>query len=79
MPDYRPLGSGWGEVRFDYQNVEYRLYGYFGPAARQFTVFLVGDEKKHQPRNIERAGRIKTQIDELRKQGKQPMVEPYYV
>lgn len=79
LPDYRPLGSAWGEVRFDCKNVEYRFYGYFGPEARQFTVFLVGDDKKQQQRDINRATQIKKQIDELKKQNKKPMVEPYYV
>jgi hypothetical protein len=45
LPDYRALGAGWGEVRFEYQNVEYRFYGYFGPQAMQFTVFHIGDER----------------------------------
>ena len=29
LPDYRPLGDGMGEIRWDCNNVEYRAYGSF--------------------------------------------------
>ena len=37
--------KGMGEIRFSGENKTYRLFGYFGPKALQFT-FLLGCEKK---------------------------------
>src|SRR5215470_1024711 len=52
LPDYRPVGDSVGELRIDYRNVEYRFYGFYGPEQVQFTVMLIGDEKKGQQKDI---------------------------
>lgn len=64
LPDYRPLGNTIGELRIDYQKVEHRMYGYFGPG-RQFIVLLTGSGKKGQEEKIKAAKKLKKQIDLL--------------
>lgn len=66
LPDYRPIGEGVGEIRIDYQKVEYRFYGYYGPEISQFTVILIGNDKKAQQADIKRAKKIMQQIKEMK-------------
>jgi putative component of toxin-antitoxin plasmid stabilization module len=76
LPDYRPVGDNVGELRIDYLKVEHRLYGYFGPEPRQFTVMLAGNEKNGQQKDIKAVKKIMTQIKQMK--GK-PEVENYNV
>lgn len=63
MPYYRHLGDGIGEIRFDLRNVEHRLYGYFGPGQRDFTVVFAGSGKKEQDKHIKSAKKLKRQYE----------------
>jgi putative component of toxin-antitoxin plasmid stabilization module len=61
---YENLGDGVGELRVDYRNVEYRFYGFFGPAQRQFTVIMASDVKKRQQKTIQAAKQLKKSLDQ---------------
>jgi putative component of toxin-antitoxin plasmid stabilization module len=63
MPYYRPLGDGVGEIRFDHKNVEHRIYGYFGPGSRQFTMMFGISGKQNQTQIINQAKRMKKQYE----------------
>jgi hypothetical protein len=63
MPYYEPLGDGVGAIRFDLDKVEHRLYGYFGPAPRQFTIILPSSDKKQQNKQIKLAKKLKRQYE----------------
>lgn len=45
-PYFAPMGDGMNEIRFKASNVEYRIFGAFGPSRNQFTM-LVGATKTH--------------------------------
>jgi len=60
---YGSVGDSVGELRVDFQNVEYRFYGYFGPGPGEFTVIHIGDDKKRQQEAINDAKKLKKQID----------------
>lgn len=59
------LGDDVGELRIDLDNVEYRLYGSFGPERQQFTIILIGDDKKRQQKFISAAKQLKKQLDRI--------------
>jgi len=73
FPTYRPLGP-IGEIRFDLHNVEYRIYGYFGPGARQFTMIKACSGKQGQQQDITAAKKLKKQLDTIN-----PKLEKYNV
>ena len=74
FPIYRPLGSGVGEIRFDLRKVEHRVYGFFGPGRREFTVILASSDKKTQKRDIQTAKELRAAY-----QLNRPTTEPYDV
>jgi hypothetical protein len=43
--------------------VEHRLYGYFGPGPRDFTVILASSGKKGQNKQIKAAIRLRKQYE----------------
>jgi putative component of toxin-antitoxin plasmid stabilization module len=61
MPYYRPLGGGVGEIRFDYNQSEQRIYGFF--ADRRFIVLFGKSGKQGQQEAIKRAKTLKKQFD----------------
>lgn len=73
FPLYRPLGD-IGEIRFDLKNIEYRIYGYFGPGSRQFTVIKACSGKQSQQQDISNAKKLKKQMDKIN-----PKLEKYDV
>ena len=74
FPHYEPLGGGIGAIRFDFNKIEHRLYGYFGSSSDQFTIVLASSDKKRQRRDIAAAKELKKQYDLHR-----PDVEEYDV
>jgi hypothetical protein len=45
-PYFGPMRGGLHEIRFNHANVEYRIFGTFGPEQQQFSM-LVGATKTH--------------------------------
>ena len=58
------LGGGIGELRVDYNKVEQRFYGFFGPRPKQFTVIMASADKKRQQKTIQRAKKLKKALDQ---------------
>jgi putative component of toxin-antitoxin plasmid stabilization module len=61
LPFYRPLGDGVGEIRVNHRKVEHRIYGYFGPGSRQFTMMFAVSGKQKQNKIIQQAKKLKKQ------------------